>query len=92
MKRPFSPLVLALALVTTLTVAYIALIATVMSYGALTVSFSQSVRDGGAAVALLEARYLAEIADVTDVDYAALGYEKPSVETFVPGAAQTALR
>lgn len=89
---PFSPIACAVALVLTLALAYVALIATVMSYATMTVGFSQSLRDDEAAVASLESRYLADVSDVTSTDYAAQGYQKPSAELFVPKAPETALR
>ncbi|MDP2594223.1 MAG: hypothetical protein Q8P36_02710 [bacterium] len=86
------PVTLAALLVAVLGVAYIALVATVMSYGALTVEFSQSVRNDGTAVSALESRYLNIIASINDTDYAAAGYAKPSVLVYVPKAPATALR
>ena len=91
-RLPFSPVRLAALAVAVLVVAYIGLIAVVMSYAALTVEFSQSVRNDEAAVATLESQYLAAVARITDTDYAAVGYAKPIVETFVPAASVTALR
>ena len=88
----FSPVALSLALVITLAVAYVALIATVMSYAALTVSFSQSVRSMEGEVATLESEYFAAVSSVADTDYASKGYEKPAGETYVSAARATALR
>lgn len=73
-------------------VSYVALIAIVMSYAALTIQFSQSVRSDQAAVATLEAQYLAAVAVVTNTDYSALGYTKPVSRVYVPSARLTALR
>lgn len=89
---PFSPVALALALAISLAVAYIALVATVMSYASMTVSFSQSVRDSEAQVAALEAEYLSAVSSVTATDYVALGYAKPANKTFVRQAPRAALR
>lgn len=75
-----------------LAVVYIGLIAVVMSYAALTVEFSQSVRNDEAAVADLESRYLATIAHITTTDYALAGYTKPAVKEFVSTQSATALR
>jgi len=86
------PVTLAVLLVAVLGVAYIALVATVMSYAALTVEFSQSVRNDGTAVSALESRYLDIVASINDTDYAATGYVKPSVLVYVPKAPATALR
>lgn len=91
-RIPFSILSLATGTVAVLAVAYIGLIAVVMSYAALTVEFSQSVRNDEAAVAALESRYLAGVARVTSTDYAAAGYAKPLSKTFVRAESATALR
>lgn len=89
---PLSPVACALALAVTLGVAYIGLMATVMSYASMTVGFSQSLRDDEASIASLESQYLDQLAAVNSTDYAALGYVKPSEQLFVPQAVQTALR
>ena len=91
-RLPFSSVALTLALVVTLGVAYIALIAVVMSYAALTVEFAQSVRSDEAVIATLEARYLGTVSAITDTDYPATGYTKPAVLVYVPKAPVTALR
>jgi hypothetical protein len=75
-----------------LALAYVALIAVVMSYGAMTVSFSQSVKDDEASVAGLEARYLAAINSIEGTDYRVAGYAKPVAITYVPAQSATALR
>ena len=87
-----SPVSLAVALVATLGVAYIALVAVVMSYAALTIEFSQSVRNDEAAVATLESQYLAVVEAITTIDYAGAGYGKPVAEIFVPKGGGTGLR
>lgn len=87
-----SPVKAAAALVATLAIAYIALIATAMSYAALTVQFSQSVRNDEASVAALESGYLDAISSITAMDYAAAGYVKPATLVYVPTAPSTALR
>lgn len=92
LRLPFSPVSLAAGLVAVLAVAYIALIATVMSYAALTVEFGQSVKTDEAQVATLESEYLDAVAAVSATDYGALGYQKPAHIAYVPGAAATALR
>ena len=89
---PFSPVAFAGSLVGVLAVTYLALIATVMSYAALTIEFSQSVRSDEAQVATLEAQYLGAMATITGSDYASLGYAKPVATAFVPSAPTTALR
>lgn len=78
--------------VAVLALIYIGLIAVVMSYAALTVEFSQHVRNDEAAVADLEAQYLATVAAVTSTDYAAAGYAKPVAQAFVRAESGTALR
>ena len=75
-----------------LLIAYIGLIATVMSYAALTVEFSQSVRNDEATVATLESRYLATVAEITTTDFAAAGYALPIAEVFVSAKSVTAVR
>lgn len=89
---PFSPLSVSLGAVGVLFVAYIGLIAVVISYAALTVEFSQSVKNGEAAVAALESQYLANVSQITNVNYADLGYAKPADKTFVRAKNVTALR
>ena len=89
---PFSLLSLVSGTVGVLFVAYIGLIAVVMSYAALTVEFSQSVKNDEAAVAVLEAKYLASVARVTNTDYRAEGYAAPVAKLFVPVKSVTALR
>ena len=75
-----------------LVVGYLALIAVVMSYAALTVEFSQSVRSDEAAVAALETQYLNKVAEVSGADFKALGYTKPQSVAFVTAQSGTALR
>ena len=87
-----SPVAVAGGALSVLALVYIALIAIVMSYAALTVEFSQSVRTDEAAIAKLEADYLARVAAITAADYIAEGYAKPSVQVYVPSAGVTALR
>lgn len=88
----YAPVSMSLTLVVALAVAYIGLIAVVMSYAALTVEFSQSVRNDEAAVAALESRYLASVANITTGDYTAAGYVKPVAKIFVAAQSVTALR
>lgn len=75
-----------------LCVVYIGLIATVMSYAALTIEFSQSVRDDESVVAVLEGRYLEAVGRITATDYLAEGYALPVKKTFVRAQSTTALR
>ncbi len=75
-----------------LAVSYIALIAFVMSYAALTVEFSQSVKNDQASVAVLEGQYLASIASIQNLDYRTIGYAAPIAQIFVPATSMTALR
>lgn len=88
----FSFLPLCYGAVGTLFVVYIGLIAAVMSYAALTVEFSQSVKSDEAAVAVLESQYLASVASITNTDYHAEGYAAPIAQIFVPTKSVTALR
>ncbi len=78
--------------VAVLAISYIGLIAVVMSYAALTVEFSQSVKNDESAVAVLEGQYLASIASIQDLDYRTAGYAAPLAQIFVPAASMTALR
>ena len=89
---PFSVLSLCYGAVGVLLVAYIGLIAVVMSYAALTVEFSQSVKNDEAAVATLEGQYLANVARITSTNYIAEGYTKPANKIFVRAESVTALR
>jgi hypothetical protein len=63
-----------------------------MSYAALTVEFSQSVRNDEASIAALEARYLATVAEITSTDYTIAGYAKPVSLSYVSKQGPTALR
>ncbi|MDE1919547.1 MAG: hypothetical protein KGH56_02485 [Patescibacteria group bacterium] len=89
---PYSAVSLCAGAVGVLAVTYIGLIAVVMSYAALTVEFSQSVRNDETAVAGLESQYLAAMARITKTDYAAAGYAAPIAKVFVPAKSVTALR
>ncbi|HVW82688.1 MAG TPA: hypothetical protein VHC68_01960 [Candidatus Paceibacterota bacterium] len=74
-----------------LALTYLGLVAFSMSYAALEVEFSQSVKDDQASVATLDARYLAQIARITQSDPTAAGYAAPVAERYVPAAPATAL-
>ncbi|MCR4334085.1 MAG: hypothetical protein NUV60_03705 [Patescibacteria group bacterium] len=89
---PFSPLALCYGAAGILLVVYIGLISVVMGYATLTVEFSQSVKDDGAAIALLEGEYLASVARITGTDYVVEGYAKPLSILFVRSESSTALR
>ncbi len=78
--------------VAVLAIVYIGLIAVVMSYVALTVEFSQSVKNDEASVAVLEGKYLSNIARIENLDYRAEGYVAPLATIFVPATSMTALR
>ncbi len=73
-------------------VVYVGLIAIVMSYAALTIGFSQSVKNDEATVATLESQYLGSIANIENLDYGAMGYAAPATKIFVPATSVTALR
>ncbi|MEJ0053339.1 MAG: hypothetical protein WDN10_01235 [bacterium] len=77
--------------VAVLVVAYIALIAFVMSYAAVQTETAQSVRDGSAQVSLLEIRYLEKTAALGAMDPASLGYSAPLAKNFVEGPARAAI-
>ena len=89
---PFSPVRFCIGVVAVLLVIYIGLIAVVMSYAALTIEFSQSVKNDEAKVAVLEGMYLDTVSRTTTTDYIAEGYVRPSATTFVPSSSATALR
>lgn len=88
----FSPLTLCYGIVGTLSVVYIGLIALIMSSAVLTIEFSQSVKDNEAIVAVLEARYLASVAEITAVNYLAEGYVPSRAKGFVKAENVAALR
>jgi len=92
LRLPYAPTNICAGIVALLVVVYLGLIAVVMSYAALTMEFSQSVRSDEAAVAALEARYLARVAEISTTDYALHGYHKPIAQTFVQAKSGTALR
>lgn len=88
----FSITSLCIGTVAVLTVVYIGLIATVMSYATLTVEFSQSVKNDESAIAVLEGQYLAIVARISTIDYVAEGYSIPKSKIFVKVDSSTALR
>lgn len=88
----YSAISLCFGVVAVLAIAYIGLIALIMSYGALTVEFSQSVRNNQAEIAKLERQYLATMAHIMKTDYVAAGYAIPHSKVFVPTKSVTALR
>lgn len=89
---PFSPIKFCIGVVAVLLVVYIGLIATVMSYAALTIEFSQSVKNDEAMVAFLESQYLANVVRTTTRDFLAEGYALPVAKIFVSTKSVTALR
>ena len=91
-RFPYSAVSVCSGVGAVLAIAYIGLIAMVMTYAALTVEFSQSVRNDETAVAKLEKQYLATMARITKTDYAAEGYATPRTKVFVPAKSVTALR
>ncbi len=92
LRFPYSPQKTLAYVSVALALVYVALIALVMNYAALTVSFAQSIRNEEAAIAQLEQTYFSELDAISRADYRALGYEKPITHSFVTGAAATALR
>lgn len=89
---PFSFVSLCWGTVATFTVVYIGVIAIVMTYAALTVEFSQSVKNDEATVAILESKYLTKVSTIESLDYHTLGYVTPTQKMFVPATSMTALR
>ena len=89
---PFRALPFCYAIIGTLLLCYLATVAMVMSYAALTIEFTQSVRNDTSVVAQLEKQYLAGVADITSVDYSFEGYEKPQIKHFVRAKSGTALK
>ncbi len=77
-------------LVGVLLVGYIALLATVMTYGAIQVQAAEAVRDTSSDVAALETRYLAAVSALNHADPTALGYMKPAAVAYITGT-QTAV-
>lgn len=92
MRLPFAPVKMLICIALGLMFTYVALIAAIMNYAALTVGFAQSVRDNESVIASLEATYFSGLHAITDTDYAAQGYAKPFAQVFVPSAPVTALR
>jgi hypothetical protein len=86
------PIQLCYGLIGILILSYIGIIAVVMSYAALTVEFTQSMRNDTSAVAQLEKQYLSEVARITAVEYTSEGYAKPKVKVFVRAKSGTAIR
>ncbi len=91
-RIPFSPTALSGGAVAILALVYVMLIAVVMSYAALTIEFSQSIRNNESTVAMLESTYLARVAEITAIDYIAEGYVKPISKVYVPAESVTAFR
>lgn len=89
---PFSPVSLAASAVGVLAVVYIGMIAMVMSYAALTVEFTQSVKNDEASLAVLESQYLSSVSQIETLDYRTIGYAAPVAQIFVPATSVTALR
>ncbi len=87
----WSPLRILAALNGGLILLYLGLIAFVMSYAAMHVEYAQSLRETQAAVGTLEAKYLAQVSGITTTDYAALGYQKPLSQAFVPSTPTAAI-
>ncbi len=87
----FSPRAFLLGTNITFVVVYLALIAFVMSYAALTVEFSQSVRNDEAAVGTLDGQYLAALSSITESDPVALGYRKPVASILVSALPEAAV-
>lgn len=91
-RLPFSPRSLAWSLVGALSVVYMGLIALIMSSAVLTIEFSHSIKNSESAIAALEARYLASVAEIAGADYRSVGYAIPSAAHFVEAENVAALR
>ncbi len=89
---PFSLTTICSGGIAVLVVTYIGLIAVVMSYAALTIEFSQSVKTDESVLATMEGQYLSTVASITSTNYAAAGYSLPVATIFVPTKSVTALR
>jgi uncharacterized membrane protein len=87
----FSPVQWLSGVVVLLIVAYIGLIAFVMSYAAIETELAQSVRDSSAQVSVLEIAYLGKTASLAALDPAQLGYNAPVAKSFVAGSARAAI-
>lgn len=79
-------------LIGTLLVVYIGLIALVMSYASVTISYAESIKDDESQVAVLETQYLESLATLTSIDYSEHGYVVPQVTAYVRETGVTALR
>ena len=91
-RLPCSPSAICFGMVGISALIYVGLIAVVMNYAALTIEFSQSVKNDEATVATLESQYLSAISSITATDYATAGYTSSVTKTFVPKQGATALR
>ncbi len=67
-------------------VAYIGLLAVVMTYGVIEMQSAQAVRDTRAAVGTLETKYLAEITTINNLNPETLGYVKPAAVAYAVGS------
>lgn len=91
-KVAFSSVAMSGGVVLLLALVYIALIAVVMSYAAVTIEFTQSVRNDSSIVADLESQYLSMVSETTAIDFLAEGYVKPKAQIYVETKSATALR
>ncbi len=78
----YSPAAIGVFVIGMLVLIYISLLAVVMNYAALTVEFSQSVRNEESMIAKLEWQYLAAVSGISKTDYINNGYALP-LKTFV---------
>ncbi len=80
---PFIPTLAAVA--AALVIAYIGLLAIVMTYGALQMQSAQALRDTSATVGVLETKYLADITEINNTNPEVSGFTKPLTIAYVTG-------
>lgn len=71
-----------------LLISYIAVFAFVMTYAAMQMRFSESVRDMSAHVGVLESNYLSLVAETNQTNPYKLGYTKPASIAYVTNDSQ----
>ncbi len=69
-------------------ISYVAMMAFVMTYGAMQMQFAQSVRDTGAHVGVLESQYLALVTKINHTNPATLDLTKPTSIAYIIDTSQ----
>jgi len=92
LKKHFSFLRFCTGGVAVLFIVYVGLVAVVMSYASLTIEYSQSIKNDGASVAVLESKYLASVAQINAANFPASEYTAPLSKRYVPAQSVTAVR